>query len=215
VSGPRGSRVAAVALAHVGCSSVLRPDVYQEIVRRPADAGPMFDAFYMHNRAMSSCALAALGALRLSGVDAPETTASYFPNGGPERDAVADVQALARRCGGWVTGSAPVPPFRQGDVWIVTDGDGADAHVGLCVEDTIVQPDGSWSVKTVEGGQYSGSDSSAIEAFVRTWRFVGGRWMLGQRFLLGYASAEKLPIPFLAAPEDVQPHVDPPAEPHA
>ena len=147
---------------------------------------------------MSSCGLAALGALRLAGCLEIECCGPYFPTGMPERNAVVDVQALARRFGAWVSGSAPVPQFAHGDIWIIADV-GADAHVGICVDDAAAQPDGTWKVDTVEGGQFSGHDSSAIEQFTRAWQFVGNRWMLGRRYLVGYASAELMPVPDDAA----------------
>jgi hypothetical protein len=191
----RGQRIADVATRHIDCSSRQNVAVYQDVVRRPSDADPMFDQFYLHNKDMSSCGLFAVGALRLAGCTEPECVAPYFPKGGPERDAVADVQMLARRVGAWVTSSPPVPPFEAGDVWIVANDLGADAHVGVCVADEVAQPDGTRVVDTCEGGQFSGSDSSAIGAFVRTWRYVGNRWMLGNRYLVGFARASSLPIP--------------------
>ena len=195
----RGSVIAAVALAHAGSSSVLHPAVYQDVVRRPADAGPMLDQFYLHNRDMSSCALFAVGCLRLAGCAEPEVCAPYFPgHGQPERDAIVDIQDLARRFRAWVTASPPVPLFKAGDIWIIANAAGADGHVGVCVADATASPDGLRVVQTCEGGQYSGSDSSAIGAFTRTWHLVANRWMLGTRYLLGYASAELLPIPLPA-----------------
>jgi hypothetical protein len=76
-----------------------------------------------------------------------------------------------------------------------------DAHVGVCVADAVAQGDGTRVVNTVEGGQFSGSDSSAIEAFTRTWHLVGGRWALGDRFLVGFAVADKMPVPDGFAPD--------------
>jgi len=215
VSGPRGALVAQAALAHVGSSSVSHVDVYQNVVRRPADAGPMLDQFYLHNRDMSSCGLFAVGCIRLAGCVEAECVAPYFPHGGPERDAVGDVQRLGHKtAAGWVDASPHAPPFKQGDVWVIANAQGMDAHVGVCIADAVVQADGSWAVQTCEGGQYSGSDSSAIEAFTRTWHLLGGKWLLGGRELVGYAVAELLPIPLPAPPEDVQQAATTPDEPH-
>ncbi len=210
VAGDRRARIAQAALAHVDCSSIKNATLYQDVVRRPADASPMLDAFYLHNRSMSSCALFALGVLRLSGCVEAECVAPYFPRGGPERDAVIDVQVLARRFDAWVTSSPPVPMFRMGDIWIVCDEHGNDPHVGVCVEDAVSMPDGVRTVKTVEGGQSSGSDSSAIGAFTRTWRFAGNRWALGTRLLLGFAYAGHMPVSDSTDGDvEVGQHVDP------
>ena len=199
----RGDKIAAAATAHAGSSSVLQPQVYLDLVRRPADCSPMLDQFYLHNKLMSSCGLAALGAIRIAGCTEPECTAPYFPgHGQPERDAVADVQTLARRFSAWVSASMPMPLPQKGDVWIIADEHGGDAHVGTCISDAspgssqdVNAPAATFVIATVEGGQYSGSDSSAIESFSRTFHLTSNRWMLGNRYLLGYASAAKLPIP--------------------
>lgn len=197
----RRDRIAAAALAHAGCSDVLHPDIYEDIVVRPVDRTAALRGYYFGNAQLSTCALTAVGAWRLAGCEEPECLESYLPVGKPMRNAMADVQAVARRYpGGWVTGCAPVPPLQKGDVFVIGDQHGMDGHVGVIVEDAVVTP-GQWVTKTVEGGQSDGKGSSAIGAFTRTWHFTAGRWMLGARFLLGYASAGSLPIPDGMAPD--------------
>lgn len=209
----RGQRIAQIANAHAGSSSVQNVSTYQHIVRRPADQAPALDAFFLHNAAMSSCALTVVGAWRLAGCAEPEAVAPYFPNGGPERDAMVDVGALGRRCpGGWVSASMPMPLPQTGDAFIVADEHGNDAHTGIFTSDAVHgsraavnAPGGTFTASTVEGGQYSGKDSSAIGTFSRTFKCVANRWMLGNRYLLGYVRAEALPV----SDEDPSPPSDP------
>lgn len=202
----RRDRIAKAALTHAGSSSIVQVSLYEDVVRRPADAGPAFDDFYLHNKLMSSCALFALGCLRLCGCTEPECVAPYFPKGGPERDAMADIQKLARRFNAWTSASMPMDLPKAGDIWIIADENENDAHTGVCVSDAVRAsspdvnaPGATFTVSTVEGGQYSGRDSSAISAFSRTFRCVNNRWALGkpgqERYLLGYATAGSLPVP--------------------
>lgn len=209
----KGQRIADIAKAHADSSSVLHVNVYEDAVRRPADEGAALDGFFLHNAAMSSCALLLLGCWRLAGCTEPECLAPYFPKGGPERDAVVDVGVLARRCHAWTTASMPMPMPKTGDAFMVANDAGGDAHVGIFTSDAVLAssrdvnaPGATFTAQTVEGGQYSGKDSSAIEAFTRTFRCVGNRWMLGDRHLLGFVSAESLPIP---DDGDPLPHFDP------
>lgn len=201
----RRDRIAAAALSHAGCSDVLHPDVYEDIVVRPVDRTAALRGYYYGNAKLSTCALTVVGAWRLAGCEEPECIESYLPAGKPMRNAMADIQRLARRFdGAWVSSSPPVPPLQKGDAFVIGDATGMDGHVGIVVEDAIVTP-GVWIAKTVEGGQSDGKGSSAIGAFTRTWHFTGGRWMLGARYLLGYASAGSLPVPDDLAPDPGDP----------
>ena len=125
----RRDRIAAAALAHVDCCAHLNLDRYNEIIVRPADNSPSTLRYYDDNPQLSTCALFAIGCLRLAGCQEAECTARYLPAHGPMRNAVADVQALARRFGAWVTSSAPTPPLRRGDVWIIVDDKGGRMFV--------------------------------------------------------------------------------------
>lgn len=199
----RGERLAAIALAHAGCSEILHQDVYIDVVVRPVDRTPEHQAYYTENLQLSTCALTAVGLLRLAGCVEPECTETYLPTGRPMRNAFVDVQTLARRCGAWVTSSPPVPTFKRGDIWIIVDpATGGDGHMGTCTSDAILNTDGSWTVNTVEGGQlpvdasgHAQRGSSAIMAFTRHFVRSGAHMMLGARCLLGYASAGSMPVP--------------------
>lgn len=198
----RGARIAQIALAHVGCSEDKDVDRYNDVIVRPVDRTPALIGYYDRNPRLSTCSLFAVGCLRLAGIQEPETVGTYFP-GGSMRNSMVDLQTLAARHSAWITGSAPVPPPKQGDCIIVADDHGMDAHAIVCVADAVVgsspdvnAPGATWVLQTVEGGQLApGGSSSAIEAFTRTFRCVANRWMLGSRYLLGYVRAEALPIP--------------------
>lgn len=190
----RRDRIAQAAIAHSGCSALMNADVYQDVVIRPVDRVPQKLAYYDDNAKLSDCALYAIGTLRLAGCTEPECTASYLPERGPMRDAMSDIQALSRRFGAWTTSSPPVPPMQKGDVWIIADQHGSDAHTGVLTEDAVVTGETMTTVGC-EGGQYDGRGSTAIATFKRGWKLVGGRWMLGNRYLLGYASADRMPVP--------------------
>lgn len=190
----RGSRIADAARAHAGCSAVLLPDLYEDIVVRPTDRIAPARGYYFASPGPSTCALAAVGALRLAGCDEAECVAPYMPSGHAMRNAMVDIQTLARRFGAWVTSSPPVPPLQHGDIWIITDDIGGNAHVGVCLADATMTP-GAMTVQTLEGGQFDGKGSTALGTFTRTFVPQGARWRLGVRYLLGYASAAKMPIP--------------------
>jgi hypothetical protein len=147
---------------------------------------------------------------------------SYIPEGGVERNAMVDIQTMARRSGAWVPAFKAMPPLKMGDVWIIDNAVG-DAHTGVCTSDAIVQSDGSWLVETAEGGQepvdaqgraVGGQGSSAVKGFAGAnarhivWNAAIGKWMMGQRWLIGYASADALPVPD-DNPESSGQHVGP------
>lgn len=195
-----GERIAAAAAAHTGCSCVLHVDTYTDVIIRPVDRTPLKTPYYINDPKLSTCALFAIGCLRLAGCAEDECVATYLPGGGRVRDAMVDIQALARRCGAWVSASSPVDPPKAGDIWIIADAQGMDAHTGVCLEDAVLVSgtsldSPSWRCKTAEGGQFDGKGSTAVGAFDRQFVFAGNRWKLGQRFLLGYASAAKMPVP--------------------
>jgi hypothetical protein len=199
----RRQKIVAVASSHTCCSPVLDVGLYVEAVIRPVDRTERLRGFYFNNKDLSTCAIFAVRCIGAAGCDEPECVASYLPEGGVERDAMVDISVLAHRFGAWVEASPNVRPPQLGDIWIVT-GVSGDAHTGVCTSDAIVNPDGSWLVPTAEGGQVpvdakgrivGGCGSSAQEAFVRRFVQADGLWHLGGRTLLGYVSAELLPIP--------------------
>ena len=198
----KGSIVAAVATAHVGGSATKRPDIYEDVVVRPVDRVGRIHPFYYSDPRLSTCALFVVGCWRLAGIDAPETTASYCPPGGPERDAFVDEEVLAGRYGAFVRASSAAPTICQGDAWIITDAAGGDGHTGIATTDldpTTLQ------MGTVEGGQADVMGSTGTGAFTRTLRLVGGVWLMGTRRLYGWTRAELLPIPLATAPTDPAP----------
>jgi len=178
--------------------SVEHLDVYTDIIIRPVDRTGRLLAFYTKDPQLSTCALAVVGAWRLAGIDEAETTGTYFPPGGGERDAMVDIQTLSRRAGAWVEATEEPPALQAGDAWIIAYPGGKDAHTGIATSDATVEGD-VVHVATVEGGQAATMGSTASEAFQRTLTKIGGKWMMGQRELLGWASAAKLPV---EVPED-------------
>jgi hypothetical protein len=191
----RRDLIAQIALAHAGASATLKTDVYRHVVVRPADFCPPKLRYFDNNPVLETSALFVLGCLRLAGCTEPECTASHLPENGPVRNAMVDIQQLGRRFGAWVTSSPPVPIMRKGDIWIVADAVGGAAHTGICTSEAGQADDGSWSVATAEGGQPDGKGTTAIGTFTRSWGREGARLKLGDRYLIGYVSAERLPIP--------------------
>ena len=199
----RRQKIAAAALAHADCSSVLNVPLYTEAVIRPVDRTDRLHSFYFGNKDQSTCALAAVGFLRIAGCEEDECVGTYFPPSG-ERNAMQDIQELAKRCGAWRAEAPDMPPMKQGDVWVIANSQGMDAHTGVCTADAVVAADVSWTVPTVEGGQVptdehgravAGEGCTAQLAFTRHFVKNGARWMLGNRYLIGYASADALPVP--------------------
>lgn len=189
----RRERIVAAATSHAFCGAHTRLDDYIDVVVRPVDRNPRTLPFYVSNPKINTAALFAVGALRLAGCLEPECLETYFPAGGM-RSAMRDLQALARRFDAWVTSSPPVPPMEAGDVWIVANEHGRDVHAGVCVCDATMAGT-SMHVRCVEGGQFDGTGSTAVASFARTWDFEGNRWKLGDRYLIGYASAARMPVP--------------------
>jgi hypothetical protein len=215
----RRQKIVAAALAGVGCSSVLRIGVYTTAVIRPVDRVPRMKSFYFGNPRLSTCALFVVQCLANAGCQEPECVAPYIPEGGVERNAMVDIQRLAKRSAAWVPVSKTMAPPKAADVWVIDNGAG-EAHTGVCTSDAVVQADGSWLVDTVEGGQMpvdasgnavAGQGSSAQLAFAgpqaRHFVWDGLHWMLGQRWLLGYASADLMPVPDDASPDSSGQHV--------
>jgi len=160
-----------IAQKYVGCSAFSRPDDYFEVVSRPSD-GPGAREYY---RTVSSCALFVLGVLRLAGVDGPETASPYFP--ARVGRAFADLEELAGRL--HLFESLAATELLTGDIFIVANESGGDAHTGICTSDCH-----EGLVNTIEGGQFDGHGSTAIGAFTRRFtRRFDGRWMLGSRLL--------------------------------
>ena len=203
----RRQKLASFATSHAGCSSVLNVEKYVEACIRPVDRAPRAHSFYFGNPTLSTCSLVVCECYEACGSEELEFVDTYLPPGGGVRDSMVDVQVVARRCGAWVPASKDMSPPSQGDVWIITN-DAGDAHAGICTADAVAPPNGSWTMETVEGGQMpldehgravAGQGSSAVAAFAgdkaRHLAWNGSHWMMGQRYLLGYASAGKMPVP--------------------
>lgn len=207
----RRDRIALKALEFAGTSPCPDKDAsgkfvfdrvaeYCQVGARPADlagnAGAVPD-YYMTNKQLSTCALFAVGVLRLLGCEEPECVAPYLgPKGqGVLRDAFVDLEQLAARYGAWRPALAAGAAFGRGDVFTIVDDSGKDAHMGVCVADAKAMADRLYVVDTVEGGQLDEQGGSrAIRRFTRSWRRVGGRLMLGARHLYGYADAGSMPV---------------------
>lgn len=201
-----GPRIAQIAVDHAGCSargpSPSDVDRYAELLIRPSDpATPAARAYYLANPSpqFSTCGLTVLGCWRLAGCLEPEVTSAYYP--GRIGRAFADMEAVAMRCGAWEPGLSS--PLKAGDVWIIVDAAGGDAHTGLCVAD---QAD-IGTLATVEGGQFDGHGSTAIGSFFRKLVKKPGdaRFWMGNRYVYGVIRAEKLPIPVEIQPEIAMP----------
>lgn len=193
----RRDRIVAAARAHTGCSAQQDQDRYVDAVVREADRTTDKLPYYLANPPLSTCALAALGWLRLSGCVEPECLSSYLPALGHLRDAFVDLQALARRFDAWVGGGLPIALPRAGDIWIIVNEHGGDGHMGTCIADAVSAPSG-FTVSTIEGGQFDGRGSTAIGGpYARNFVNRSGRLWLGDRYLLGYASAGAMPVPEL------------------
>ncbi len=199
----RRDRIAQAALAHAGCSAVTDVPRYVDAVIRPADDNPVGRAYFCDNRALSTCGVCEMRFLGLAGCTEPECVAPYTH---PLRNAFSDLRNLAARFGAWVSGGMPAPPMQRGDIWIIVNDDGGDGHMGVCVGDAVASASG-WLVDTVEGGQLDarGSSTAIGGPFARHFVPRGNRLYLGARYLLGYASADRMPVPDLAATDPVQP----------
>jgi hypothetical protein len=211
MSSPQGSAIADAALSHSNCSSrgPTPDDVarYTELIIRPSDPATVpARAYYLQNQALSTCGLTVLGCWRLAGLPDAEAQGPYYP--GRIGRAFADMEAVAARYGCW----EPGPPrglLLAGDVWIIVDDKGGDAHTGLCVADQ--DPADPAALKTVEGGQFDGKGSTAIGSFSRKLvqtAFPAGRVMMGSRHIYGVIRAAGLPIPVIsirASPRPVPP----------
>jgi len=192
----RRLRIADAARSHAGCSALLHPEVYEDLVVRPVDRVAPARTYYYANPGPSTCALAAVGALRLAGCVEPECVAPYLPAGQPIRNAVVDIQRLGYRSAAWMpAGASPMRAPGMGDIWIITNDSGGDAHVGVCVSDPVVGADGAIVIETVEGGQWDGRGSTAVQLFTRTFYRQGTRLRMGTRYVFGYAIADRMPIP--------------------
>jgi hypothetical protein len=157
-------------------------------------------AYYYEDSTLSTCGLEGCGAMRLGGLTDPELVNPY-KIGTP--GAVADTQTVGQRHD-ILEPNTPSTPFLEGDIVIIDDGSGFDAHEIICVGDAIVNADGSWTIDTVEGGQWSGFDSSAVQRFVRTFVPKNGKIYCGSRFVIATVRCSRLELPGDKAP-DAQP----------
>ena len=194
MASPQGSIVAGIAIAHSGCSSrgptPADVDRYAERIVRPSDPQTAAArAYYLQNPSLSTCGLTVLGCWRLAGLLDAEVAGAYYP--GRVGQAFSNMETVASRYGAW-EGGAPRGLLLAGDVWIITDAAGGDAHTGLCVVDQV----DPGVMATVEGGQFDGKGSTAIGSFQRTLATSpNGAVFMGQRHFYGVIRAAALPVP--------------------
>lgn len=191
-----GTRLANIALPLAPCSAFQNTDVYAGLLLRPSEAATTAQrAYYLANKSLSTCALTVLGVWRLAGVADPVVTGPYYPD--RIGKAFNDIEGLAAKWCAWE--SAPdlaARPLEIGDVWIITDAAGGEAHTGMCVSGAVVIG-GTWQVDTIEGGQFDGRWSTGIGKFTRKLALdaPSGRWMMGPRRVFGVVRAAKVPLP--------------------
>jgi hypothetical protein len=185
-------KIAAAAKAHAPCSAHVHPEVYIDIVVPPADRVPGRIEYFTGPKPPSTCALAADGALRLAGVT-DQPFAGHYVVG----TAIANLDNVAAHHKALRLGT-PDRPLHTGDISIIDDGSGKDAHVITFTG----EPDATnfevehgapgYMVDTVEGGQLP--DSSGIEAFTRSMVEQNGKVYCGHRFVVAWIDADALGI---------------------
>lgn len=200
-----GEKIAAFARAHVGCSAHHNPDLYLEAVAPPADRTGPHVAYFISPHPPSTCALFASRCLADGGgLDDKEINEDYALEVG---SAVANVQIVAQRRNALEHTTCPTVPFAEGDI-VIIDGPPYGVHVVVITEDVTVQPDGSWTGKTAQGGQADGG----VQAFDSSWHVRGGKMYAGtgQRNVIMVARAAKFGIDdnVVAQPEISGPEAD-------
>lgn len=193
-----GTRLANLALPLAPCSAFQNQDVYTAALCRPSEGlTTAARAYYLANKALSTCALTVLAVYRLAGIADPILTGPYYPD--RVGKAFNDIESLAAKWGAWEAHpDLDAAPLQAGDVFIITDAAGGDAHTGMCVSG--MDPS-SGAVDTVEGGQFDGRWSTAIGKFTR--KLVpslpagpaGRVWMMGSRRVYGVVRAARVPLP--------------------
>jgi hypothetical protein len=188
-----GKRMAAALLANAPNDSVkVNVSGYTELTVRPSDRTAVKKSYYYGNPKLSTCGLVGEGACRLGGLPDAEFNDPYIYG-----RSVIDLQVVAARYGVCDHGTPNrTAYFFEGDIVIIDDGSGYDAHVICITSPTTVNADGSWSCGTVEGGQFSGVDCSATGVFTRTfvWR-SGGLLYCGDRHVIAVCRWSRLELP--------------------
>jgi hypothetical protein len=187
-------KIAAAALTHQPCSAHNNTALYVDIIVPPPDRTPGRIEYFTGPHPPSTCALLADGALRLAGVT-DEPFAGHYVIG----TAIANLDNVAAHHGALRQGT-PDRALHTGDICIIDNGTGADAHVMVMVGEANIKEDGSYTVNTVEGGQLP--DSSGIAAFTRTLTTDStGKRYCGHRFVVAWIDADALGIGDDMAPD--------------
>lgn len=192
--------IASIAKAHAPCSSRNNEALYEDVVIPPPDRTNPVKRDYFTRKPPSTCGLFACGVWRLRGIQDKEVTGPYVIG-----SAISNIEVLARRYNAWSPVSGyPSRLLRKGDVVLIDNGSGHDVHVMVIVGEPT--DNGTfYTVDTVEGGQ--GPDSSAIEAFTRTFVKRAGKLYVGQRFVIGFADPDPMPFPETNIPDDPKPAI--------
>jgi hypothetical protein len=193
-----GDALADFAVAHAGCAAHVDVERYLEAVAPLVDrTGP--ERYYYVNKPPSTCGLSAsqsiAAAMVAMGLPVPDRFDESYPKD-EIGTAVSNVETTAKEHGAWEAGE-PTEPFKRGDV-VLIDGPPYGEHVVQCVADVVVNADGSWSGRTVQGGQADGG----VQAFDSTWRFEGGELYAGlsKRDVRGVMRAAKMAPDVPSAP---------------
>lgn len=192
-------KIASAAKAHQPCSAHVNQEMYIDIVVPPADRVPGRIEYFIGPKPPSTCALAADGALRLAGVT-DQPFAGHYVVG----TAIANLDNVAAHHGALRLGT-PDRPLYKGDIAIIDDGSGKDAHVMIFVGEAnadgfeAAKLAGAYLAETVEGGQ--DPDSSGIEFFIRTMVMRAGKVWCGHRYVVAWIDADALGIGDDMAPD--------------
>lgn len=187
-----GNCLASFAETHTGCTAHINVPLYLEAVAPDVDHVEPGLAYFVNARPPSTCGLfgsrCIAAALASMGLPVPD----YFTLSYPGREigeAVENVEKAATSHGAWEPGT-PTAPFLRGDIVVI----GYEEHVVVCTADVTVQPDGSWTGETAQGGQIDGG----VQAFASTWHWKTGKLYAGTaaangtRYVLGVMRATKM-----------------------
>lgn len=211
-------KIATFARGHTGCSAHVNQAKYIEAVVPKADRVPERLGYYIGPKPPSTCGLFADECLAGAGIDHPPIEGHYVAG-----TVIARLEAVdggrALRLG------TPDRPIWKGDIAIIDDGSGRDAHVMVMTSEARLDYTGSGAywVDTAEGGQLP--DSSGVEAFegehARRFELRDGKLWCGHRYVVAWLDADAFVIGDDVAPDagdgaraaDTLPPSSPPTEP--
>lgn len=180
-----GKIISSIAKQHSGCSAHQDQSRYLNVIMRPSDDNGRMRNYYAGSTPPSTCALFALGCLRLAGFKDNVVTAPYQIG-----QAVTDVVRFGQAHKAWKEPDQVDGKFKEGSI-IIVYGRYAE-HVMVCTSDSRETTAGSgvYSVDSVEGGQ--SPDSSGIKSFIRQISKVNGKWCVGSSRIIGYVDSSLL-----------------------